>query len=117
MMAAATPGAQQAAGHACVHCGQAFASRNRMFRHLKIGADGGADCMRKASLLGAASAVRESQRVALLVGYEGERYAGAGAEYQGHGWQSDGIHGELDGLLCAAVHGVAAAGRGGGDGA
>ncbi len=44
--------------------------------------------------------------MAVLLVYAGERYTGAGAVYQGAHWQSDGVHGEIEGLLWKAVHAV-----------
>ena len=94
---------KQGAGVACVHCGRKFPSRNKMFKHLQHGKDGGEACMAKAREDGM-PAVKETERCALLLGYAGDPYAGLGAEYQGHMWQADGIHGEAERLLWEAVH-------------
>ena len=58
--------------------------------------------------------VQPTERAALLIGFAGEKYAGAGAEYQGHCWQSDGVHGEVEQQLwqaAAAVDGRQSPGR------
>ena len=95
---------KQGVGVACEYCARRFPSRNKMFKHLQ-GQDGGEDCMVKARDAGMAIA-KKTERVALLLVYAGERYTGAGASYQGHHWQSDGIHGEVEQQLWNAVHAV-----------
>ena len=90
----ATSGPTPAKGVSCQYCNQSFSSRNKMFKHLQGGL-GGQECMRKAVAEGM-PAVLQTERVVLLLGYVGDAYCGIGAQYQGHGWQSDGIHGPLE---------------------
>jgi len=85
----------------CVYCGKLFPSRNKLFKHLQ-GADGGQACMQQAVSAGM-PVVTKPKRVALLIGYIGDNWVGVGSEYQGHGWQSDGIHGALEQRLWEAV--------------
>ena len=86
----------------CEYCGRTFVSRSKMFKHVRAGAEDGAACMAEAAAEGTIFPTT-TERVALLVGYFGEGYAGPGAEYQGHGWQSNGVHGELERVLWEAV--------------
>jgi tRNA U38,U39,U40 pseudouridine synthase TruA len=102
---AAEDARKKGVGVACVHCGRLFPSRNKMFKHLQQGMDGGEACMLKARDDGMPVA-KQTERVAVLLAYAGEKYAGAGSSYQGHHWQSDGIHGEVERLLWEAVHAV-----------
>ena len=61
----APPGPVSGASLTCVHCGDVFTSRTRLFKHLGEGCDT------------AAPRVRESVRLALLLAYAGARLYGA----------------------------------------
>lgn len=99
-------GAPVAVAQECSICGTGFPSKTKLFKHLHTGAFGGEACMARVVADLAADGVappKPTARFALCVGYIADRYTGLGAEFQGHFWQADGLHGEVERLVWAAA--------------